>query len=152
MSRGQKLMRFEKKYTPSDCNSDTKIWMVGGEGGDLWVCKWMLKYLNFGLSYNMIKTSYAMSLIPTPFYFFAEYLQFFNVLYNYWPQYSIYWTSTYFKELPLEFRLNSYKEGFFLLCIGEWDQSGVSQYVRKSLIGMRLIMLTVFTRTNSRYI
>ena len=43
MSRDQKWARFEKEYIPYDWNFDTKIWMICGEGGDLSVCKGIMK-------------------------------------------------------------------------------------------------------------
>ena len=43
MSMGQKWARFEKEYLPSDCNSNPKIWMIDGAGGDLLVRKVILK-------------------------------------------------------------------------------------------------------------
>ena len=64
MSRGQKLARSEKEYIPSDWTSDTKILMTGDAEGDFSVCKGILKYSNFGLSYNMLKMLHNRSLRP----------------------------------------------------------------------------------------
>ena len=35
VSAGKKLARIEKVYLHSDWTSDSNIWMVGGQGGDL---------------------------------------------------------------------------------------------------------------------
>ena len=50
MSTGQKWAQLEKEYLHSDWNSDTSIWMVAGQGGDLYVQKiiifiWFLNQL-----------------------------------------------------------------------------------------------------------
>ena len=44
MSRSQKWVKFDKEYFSYDWTSDTKIWIPGGEGGDLLVYKGIWKY------------------------------------------------------------------------------------------------------------
>ena len=47
MSMDQKWARFEKEYLSYDWTSDTKIWIIGGGGGDILVRKGILKNSNF---------------------------------------------------------------------------------------------------------
>ena len=49
--------RIKKYWQNSYCTSDTKIWMIDGAGGGISVCKGILKYSKFWLSYSMLKTS-----------------------------------------------------------------------------------------------
>ena len=44
--------------------SVTKIWMRGEAEGDILACKGILKYMDFWLSYNMIKPSRNRLLLP----------------------------------------------------------------------------------------
>ena len=50
VSTGQKWARLKKEYLHSEWTSDTKIWMVGEQWGDLSARQNILVYFNFWLS------------------------------------------------------------------------------------------------------
>ena len=59
VSTGQKWAQSEKEYIHSDWTSDTKIWMVGVQGGDIFVRKRI--FLIFDYVKNCLKTATKMS-------------------------------------------------------------------------------------------
>ena len=54
ISRGQKWSRLEKENLPYEWTHKTKNWMTGEEGGDISICKGILKDSKCWLIYNML--------------------------------------------------------------------------------------------------
>ena len=61
LSAGQKWAWLKKEYLHSGWTSDANIWITGGQGGDISVCKRILLFLIFDQFVNDLKMAKLLS-------------------------------------------------------------------------------------------